>query len=366
MKGGSCSAGQFFADGNDINIGAGSTLNLQSDFTVTAWVKLDNTSGKHTAIGNPGWAFRSTGTSPQITTFGVKDYTGTAGTLASGVWTHVAVVLDSNYDAQFYVNGQPAGFVTHTAQGNSNTNPFAIGATSPGNVSESMAGRIDDVRVFSGALTQAEVQATITDFTARPVELITPVSVSLDAGSQYFSVDHLIDDSGLSGAADMGNYRTITHAGSNGDNSWVTNAYFPDYYTGGGTTPVMTFDLGDRYDLSDIVAWNYSSSGNATRTVTVEFSVDGVGGPFDNALTIEVPQAAGPAHTISLGGTFLANAVRLTFDDNWRGFGGGGDRVGLNELKFIGSVPEPSTFLLGALGLFGLGLVGRRRRGRPA
>ncbi len=70
-------------------------------------------------------------------------------------------------------------------------------------------------------------------------------------------------------------------------------------------------------------------------------------------------------HRLSLGGEYAARAVRLTFQSNWFDAGLGGDRVGLAELKFVGAVPEPATFVLAALGLVALGLVGWRRR-KPA
>jgi hypothetical protein len=373
-------SGAFFSGSNSfINIGAGSALNLQNDFSVMGWMNLSNTSGKHSMIGNPSWAVRSTGTAPQITTFGVKDYTGTSGTLVAGQWTHVAVTLDSNNDAQFYVNGNPAGFVTHSAPANSNTGDFAIGRRAPGNGSERMVGWIDDVRVYDGVLTQTEVQGIMTDFTttATPLgqHLIRPIdATSSTAGSDLYTVRHLIDDSGLNGVATLTNLGSITHAGSGSSNSWVTTNPNGggDYYLASnpGPDPVLTFDLGGLFELTDVVAWNYSVPGNAGMDFTIEFSAEG--SPFGSPLMLTVPQAAGSAHVIPLGDTFLADTVRVTFTDNYFGSGAGGDRVGLNEIKFIGAefvapvaaVPEPATLIIATLGLLGMGWLGRRRRKR--
>jgi MYXO-CTERM domain-containing protein len=45
----------------------------------------------------------------------------------------------------------------------------------------------------------------------------------------------------------------------------------------------------------------------------------------------------------------------------FQGVGGNGNFV-LTEFNVFVNVPEPSTFALAALGLLGLGFVGRRRR----
>ena len=203
--------------------------------------------------------------------------------------------------------------------------------------------------------------------TASAAQLLTPTGITNDVGSEFFPAPNLINDSGLSAVPDINTYPGVTHAGSGAGNAWVTNAFFPDYYTGGGPVPVQTFDLGGLFDLTDVVGWQYSVPGNAARQITATFSTTGTGGPFGSPTVFEMPQAAGPAHTVSLGGTFSANAVRFTYDTNWDGFGAGGDRVGLGEVKFIGdepasATPEPSTAILAVLGLLGLGLTRRRRR----
>lgn len=353
----------------NINIGSGSVLNMQNDFSVAAWIKLGDTAGKHSIIGNPSWAVRSSGTALQITTFGVKDYTSTGGVLSAGGWNHVAVALDANNDAQFYVNGVDVGLVTHGAPANSNASDFAIGARTVGNAFEAFFGAIDDVRVYDGVLSQADVQTVMVDFNAPAFpegrKLITPTSVTVNVGTEFFSADNLINNSGLSLGAgtDITNYESSTHAGSSGATSWTTDAAFPNYYDG-LPAPVMTFELDELTLLSDLVTWNYSIPGNAARQVTVEFSEGGLAGTFGNAITLELPQDFDREQTLSFGGEILANAVRVTFDSNWApGFGAGGDRVGLGEIKFIGAaptVPEPATASLLLIG--GAALLRRKRR----
>ena len=106
--------------------------------------------------------------------------------------------------------------------------------------------------------------------------LITPTAAtSSTAGTDLYTVAHLIDNSGLTGPP----YDQTTHAGSGSGNSWVTKNYNPDYY-GAGPAPVLTLDLGGTYDLTRAVLWNYSVLGNAAKNVTVEFSTTGTGGGY--------------------------------------------------------------------------------------
>jgi hypothetical protein len=215
----------------------------------------------------------------------------------------------------------------------------------------------------------AELQAKW--FTGTPPpnlpQLITPTSAtSSTAGPpdpDLYPVIHLIDDSGFTGPVDIFNYAFVAHAGSNSGNSWVTAAAFPEYYSS-LPPPVLTFDLPELLELTDVVTWNYSVPGNAAREFTIEFSTDG-GLTFDSPVAgLIIGQAAGIADTIPLpGGPYLADAVRITMTDNYYGFGAGGDRVGLNEIKFIGQtpfvIPEPATI---SLALLGAAALARRRR----
>ena len=149
------------ADSN-IGVGGGTSLNFTNDFSTSAWVNFDNFAGKHSYLGNLGWALRNQGNgtgTPHITTFGVKDYFGNAGELSTGTWHHVVTVLDSNNDLTFYVDGAFAGTDAHNAPASGNSTSFAIGSRQPGNGFESMVGSADDIGVFSTSLTATEVAA---------------------------------------------------------------------------------------------------------------------------------------------------------------------------------------------------------------
>ena len=63
-------------------------------------------------------------------------------------------------------------------------------------------------------------------------------------------------------------------------------------------------------------------------------------------------------HVIDLLDTHGVLSARLTSLNNSRG------GTGLAEVAFLQKIPEPGTFLLAALGLLGLAVVGRWRRKR--
>lgn len=204
--------------------------------------------------------------------------------------------------------------------------------------------------------------------TAHAAVLITPTSVlsATDATDTYKATVGLIDNAGLSGAADLGNYTTITHSNTSSNSlGWVTADPSPlggDYFVDGPGNPVLTFDLGGTYNLTDFVYWGYNNggTGNEAKNFTIEFSVGG--GSYGDAVNFSQTTARGASTPATVNfASIEADSVRITITDNFSGIGTGGDRVGLGEVKFIGTaVPEPSSIVL--LGLSSLALLFRRRR----
>ena len=195
--------------------------------------------------------------------------------------------------------------------------------------------------------------------------LITPNSVtSSTAATDLWPAENLRNNSGLIG--DLADAIHCVHYINRADNSWATSQSdnSTDYYAPGVPHPFLICELDEQYTLESIVLWNYAADGdagkNSAKSITVAFSQNGVDFSGDVQITLckgianiqdDIDE---PAQIFSLGGV-RANAVRLTITDNfWDGVGdqGGGDRVGLSEVKFL--APEPSSLLLTGIGLFGL------------
>jgi hypothetical protein len=205
--------------------------------------------------------------------------------------------------------------------------------------------------------------------------LVTPTGITYtttpnqEEGLNLGDENNIINGNGLSGTPDFANYTSITHAAVSFDapgNAWATIDPGPaagDFYPQGGIAPVFEMTLDEVYELTDFVYWGYyfdSPNGNEGREFLLEFSTDG-GSTFPTSTTVSSPLgtlAFANALTLPLGGSFDANAVRMTITDNHFGGPAGGDRVGMGEVRFV-AIPEPSSAILGSLAL--IGLLRRRR-----
>jgi Tol biopolymer transport system component len=196
--------------------------------------------------------------------------------------------------------------------------------------------------------------------TSAAAQIIVPTLVSTQndntdvaAGA---SLDNLTNGSGLSSPLPNGSTLetalTVTHTFSaSGElQSWTTRSSLPstDYYSA-SPMPVFVWDLGQDTPLDHIVLWQYGNDGgglnrdgNAARTFLLRFNTAAEGTSFAGASefggTLTRPWATGGtngAQAFPLGGV-IARYVELTVSDNYFGAGtvGGGDRVGLGEIRF--------------------------------
>lgn len=175
-------------------------------------------------------------------------------------------------------------------------------------------------------------------------EMITPVSVtSSTSANDFLPASALIDGSGLPLSPTFGNYESLLHAdGASGTNSWVTEGFAGDYYDS-GPTPVLNFSLGGNQTVTDLVVWGYQFGGpnnNEAKTFEIAFSTNG-GATYHNTVTVSHQRTNSQQETISLGGSFAANHIRVTIIDNHFGTPDllGGDRVGLGEVRFLNRGP---------------------------
>ena len=157
----SSNGGSIVFDGTNDRIEIGSDMfNPNSNFTISAWVNLDATSGNYTIVSD-----YSTSGSFQLrykNGFGLQIIDSTvvlvgtfssSETLATGTWYNITVIRSSN-TYTYYLNGSSVSTIT-----SSNTydrGPQTLAANHFG-TSEYWDGKIAQVFAYSSALTAAEV-----------------------------------------------------------------------------------------------------------------------------------------------------------------------------------------------------------------
>ena len=153
------------------------TLNGWTQFTLEAWINLDNTNdsvggdGIISRVGNAvnhqdnhGYQFGLGGNSTRLLCQFNADGQGwpvnqTIGTfpqpLVTGVWYHVAATYDHNATALYFNGSQLVANVVGPVTIATSTSAFRISKDDNGNVP--FPGRIDDVRIYNHALSAAEI-----------------------------------------------------------------------------------------------------------------------------------------------------------------------------------------------------------------
>jgi predicted amidohydrolase len=162
--------------GDYVEVAHHSSLNAPDGSTISMWIKPRSYPGFLATGGNDWAALLSKGS-----TWGTENYSlgfgayyylfgRGAGTLVPSLddtvrtpnnWYHVAVVVEpANQHAKIYINGVLDHRVVAVATGGTNSDPLYIGQYgSPGNVR--IDGNIDDVRLYTRALSDAEIAALV-------------------------------------------------------------------------------------------------------------------------------------------------------------------------------------------------------------
>lgn len=169
---GTCAYGSF--DGNNDYVALNTFPNLTDSFTITGWIRANritgsqrifaddqsNSGGYALSLGDGGAGrlrFLSRSVSPVNLDSGVV--------IAAGTWYHVAAVHDAvNKRRQIYVNGAQVRTQTYTGNWGSDNGTASIGGETSAAGAEATAtyrfnGLLDEVRVYSRALTTAEILA---------------------------------------------------------------------------------------------------------------------------------------------------------------------------------------------------------------
>jgi hypothetical protein len=185
-----------------VDLGNGPSLNLSDDglATMTAWVKVAVSHNHNTILSKGEWKDAYSLVIKGDTIPANLLWTGNDTGVFSGdpvplnTWTHVAVTINGDLTS-FYLNGQLSG-ATNQDRGNPIDNTSVDVCIGREQYSGSLPagrwffnGKLDDVRIYQRALSQAEIQSVMVDsvnsapsFTSNPIN--KPAAV---AGQSYSS-----------------------------------------------------------------------------------------------------------------------------------------------------------------------------------
>lgn len=149
-----------------IEVESASVVNaLTNDFTVIGWINPEQLNGTQQIFAagqdnsSNGFSFGVVNDKLRFSRIGGSNYNGTT-SLDANVWQQVAIVFDSGNDAHFYVDGILQTTVTGSTAVTANSDdPWYVGATttSAGVLTQQFTGQIDELSLYSRALTAEEI-----------------------------------------------------------------------------------------------------------------------------------------------------------------------------------------------------------------
>ncbi len=204
----------LFFDGRNDYVEEASVMSGWANATLMAWIKIEpGASGDRVILGQNN--FNIMVTSSNLIRATANGTTLDCSGATSGIWAHIAAVYNST-DGEFllYVNGNELATTTISGILPSDSSNFTLGRTSDTD-SNYFEGEIDEVRVFSKALTKDELQRMIYQelTTAEQGSIISANISAALAGtlSRYYKMDAYNDDvvSNMASGATMYNIKDI-------------------------------------------------------------------------------------------------------------------------------------------------------------
>jgi hypothetical protein len=228
-------------DGTDDVVNLGDVADQTGSFSVAVWIKPFDVSGAGGRIivkdNNEGWALSYNDSGPNNIRFFCRQtgpvITDADGFLSSNTWSHVVGVFDTDANTKtIYIDGiQRAQDTGVTGDPSNNIHPLGIGDDPGAGVSAPFKGTIDEVRIYSRALSATQAAALYNTGSAKfGKSNATVVASGLIA---Y----HTFDGPKL-------NTTTSTDSSSIGNNGTLTNSPAP---VGGKIGQALKFDGSDDY-----------------------------------------------------------------------------------------------------------------------
>ena len=321
-----------------VAIADAAALDLTTGMTIEAWVKPSSVSGWRTVVlketaGNLAYALYANQSvqRPAVELrIGSKTH-NVSGTnaLSTATWTHLAATYDGA-TARLYINGTQVSSRAVTGNLLTSANPLRIG----GNLvwGEYYRGQIDEVRIYDGPLTRAQIQADMNapiagaapvDTVPPAVSITAPADGSVVSGSVIIAADasdnvgvasvHFLRDGVALGSPDTTPPYSIswnTSTSNNGNHLLAARAYDG---AGNSTTFTVTVSVNNPPRLvitqpaanstvsGTTVSIVYSTTGDASGVARAHFQLDGGPAVIDTTYdgTHQIFNVATGAHTLS-------------------------------------------------------------------
>lgn len=154
-------------DGTNDRVVMDNALSLTKNISISAWVKIATASQIHTVVANANtgdtdstWGLYVLGNFSNRPTFKVNGnwsniFSGPS--IASNVWTHLAVAFTAGTNVTIYINGVPTSWSLAFTP-NSTTTQMTIGSESPSANRNQLKGSVNDVIVSEHLFTASEVR----------------------------------------------------------------------------------------------------------------------------------------------------------------------------------------------------------------
>jgi hypothetical protein len=153
---------------NYISAPYSSSLSLTNALTLVAWVKLTNSANDQKIIGkatyDPSWGYVlgviNSKLYPEIWDVNGTDFKATEGFIPSNMWTQICVTWTTGGRVIGYINGSEVfNKAASTASISTTTSDLIFGTVpwGPGSGVQSVAGSIDDIRIYNRALNASEI-----------------------------------------------------------------------------------------------------------------------------------------------------------------------------------------------------------------
>lgn len=291
------------------------TINGESAITVLAWINCPNIgTGQAIVSKDKEYVFRIKGNEDDQLNVIVGDgsdwgtqYDGSAD-IADGSWHHVGIVWNGSntkavVDGSFVAQGDDG--ITSTGNGGTG---FAIGDYQTGGSSD-YEGKVDDVRIYDTALTEAEIQNimdsrhTYLDPTTSGVDTLPSVSFESDttnAGTYY-------DKQWIYGnvtASDDNSVQNVT--------IYLENETWSESHTDSTTPTQYSYNFtGLAFSNYTLKAWAYDNASQKSDNISRQITLESFKGDYNYSQEI---QNSTSELLLPANGT---SNVTLTSSDNW-------------------------------------------------